>query len=140
MPYLDYKDCRDDELYRQFLRIFKITRGAKTAYIYNAVIKSTASQFFIGEEKAIRNLKKLVNGKMDISRKVKRQMYSDLMEKVVKVQQEKPGISFSEAVREAIYTEAPQFYISPRLARKIISQKRKEAFYKIKKKSKETEE
>ena len=61
-------------------------------------------------------------------------MYIDLYKKACEIQASDNRISFSEAVRRAIRSPAPQFYISVRTARHIIAMRRKDAFFNQKRK------
>ena len=124
MPSLDYQEHRDREFCQTFFQILNLCGGIMCDYIYQAAINSQASRFYIGEAKAIANLLLLRKGRKITLCPVKQKMYIDLYKKTCEIFNA-GGVSFSEAVRQAIRTPAPQFYISVRTARHIISTRRK---------------
>ena len=130
MPTLDYQESRD----REFCDTFYYTLNLCGDYIYQAAIQSPSKRFYIGNEKAITNLLNIKKGKRITSCPIKQKMYIDLYKKACEIQAGDDRISFSEAVRRAIRSPAPQFYISVRTARHIIAMRRKDAFFNQKRK------
>ena len=134
IPTLDYQESRDREFCDTFYYTLNLCGGIMCDYIYQAAIQSPSKRFYIGNEKAITNLLNIKKGKRITSCPIKQKMYIDLYKKACEIQAGDDRISFSEAVRRAIRSPAPQFYISVRTARHIIAMRRKDAFFNQKRK------
>lgn len=88
-------------------------------------IKQPASRFFISEEEANKVINKLLSvGRID-RKGNKARLIKDLFNTIIAITESNKSISKADAIRMAVNSPAPEFYLSPRSAMRIIKNSRK---------------
>lgn len=114
--YLDFKEERDRDFMDAYKSILK-QYGENAPFIKKEIliqetVAHPAKRFYVSPEQALRIISRLLkNQKVNFKNEVKKKMYLALLQKVrERLPSEHPLIYI---ITEAIYTEAPCFYLTP---------------------------
>lgn len=88
---------------------------------YTRVVKSPCSRFWVSEMRAAVVISLMLRGKCpDDMLPEKRRMYEAIYSRVTEIMKGREDMCLSHAVEEAVWSPAPEFYMAPETARKVI--------------------
>lgn len=119
----DFMEERDTELRDLFL-----SRSGREAALYTTdhllerAVKSPSSRFWVDPERARDILSRYSKDAHALDRMLpgRRAMYEALYARYASIRESKPLASMIECVTEAVYSEAPEFFLTPWTARRIV--------------------
>lgn len=122
----DFLPERDKDFIGAYYSTLGDLRGQRPRYNYLCLsaIHTPAQRFYVSEEAALKNLRRLENGENLSLSPEALLMYIEIHKRVNRLRAA-GRITRLEAVRQVIYAPAPRFYISVSTALRIISQSRK---------------
>ena len=81
--------------------------------ICRRIAASPASRFFIGVDHAFNLVSRIARGEPPIkTNPLRRKMHADLYNKVRSIIDRRPHLELRDAVAEAVYSQAPSFYLT----------------------------
>lgn len=121
----EYAAQRNQEL-KQALRTALGRRDCHTLEdCYKAAVAMPASRFWVGERRAADVISLMRRGRQLRNMKPKtREMYMELHRRAMAYMRANPQAGIAEAAFEAVNSPAPEFYITPKSARVILSRAR----------------
>ena len=122
----DYLPERDKDFIDAYYNTLSHLKGKRPRYNYLCLsaIHTPAQRFYVSEEAAIKNIRRLENGEALSLPPEALLMYIEIHKRFCRLLAREP-LTRIEAVRQVIYAPAPRFYISVPTALRIISQSRK---------------
>ncbi len=126
---IEHSAQRNQELKSLFNKYF--CEGVDTGglEIYNMIVKSPASRFWVSEDRATDVIGRMRRGLQIKSMYEERQrMYQEIYSRYLQKSMEQPERPMSHIVFEVVNSPAPEFYLSPRTAGRIISEMRRGAW------------
>lgn len=123
----DFGPQLNRELYQAFKRIFITSKDpANIQEIYERVAQSPASRFYVSEEEAMRNVRRLVAHKGACMLSPLRQaLYTEIAFRAL-CRHEQTGHPLNRCVAEVVNEPAPRFYLTPMTIKYKICQYRRE--------------
>lgn len=122
----DFTEERNAELRERFFS-HSGTDAARysTDHLLERTVKSRSSRFWVDPDRARDILSRYKRDAHALDRMLpgKRAMYEALYARYSSIQESKPHASMIECVTEAVYSEAPEFFLAPWSARRIIFSK-----------------
>lgn len=117
----DFSRLRDLELHASFAAQLKNPDIRDNKSLYTGTVKTGCSRFWVSEERASEIVAGMLKGKK-ISNMLdeKRRMYEEIKHRVDKMRKVNPQQSLYKTVEQVVWEPAPEFYLSPESARKII--------------------
>lgn len=99
----------------------------KISDFYETLVEMPASRFYVSEERAIKVIYLMIQGKADIKKMypMKRDMYREILRRVLDLKRAYPERNTRDLCIEVVNQPAPKFYITAASARQIISRYRK---------------
>lgn len=117
----DFSEQRDAELHASFATQLRNPSVRNNKSLYTGTVKTPCSRFWVSEERASEIVASMLKGKkINNMLNEKRRMYEEIRNRVEKIRKEQPQLSLYRAVEQAIWNPAPEFYLSPESARKMI--------------------
>ena len=114
---------RNDELLSLWRKYCQQATHIRPRAICRKIAASTASRYYIGVDAAFKFISQIHRGTpFTRTGKLRRQMYRDLYAEVQRILSRRPNLPLRDAVIQAVYSEAPQFYLTPESIYVIISQ------------------
>lgn len=131
---LQFTEQRNKELMRAYRRVIESSSFIDLSEISVKVVNSPCSRFWVSEERSMAVISAILKGKpiLDSMRPMKREMYQDMLEIVLRLRNERPNDPLSDIVSDAVHSPAKKFYMMPRCSIEIIY-KIKNGFYDKKK-------
>lgn len=117
----DFMAQRDHELLMNFRKELMESRGIPLRELFGRAARRPASRFWVSELRAAEVISAMMRGVA--SEKMvpqKKRMYEELLRRVEAWRSDNPGRPLSDAIFEAVNSEAPEFYITDASARVII--------------------
>ena len=123
----DYIKERNENLKREFLaRLGK--NGRNISQVIESLSPVSADRFYINEERATEEIKRLRNKeKMKTANPRRQAMIREIKKRVDMMMDRNPQLSLKEAVCRVVNSPAPAFYLTPGTIRTIVYQTVKEA-------------
>lgn len=124
MNKIDYLPERD----REFAKVyFSMSVSADDTWVSRCLkaIKQPASRFFISEEEANKVINKILSGRRINRTGNKARLVHDLFKTFLDIYENNRELSKAEAIHLAVNSPAPEFYLSPRSAMRILKNSRK---------------
>lgn len=115
----DFAEERDAALMAAYRRELRESDHVSLDSISEGVARRPCSRFWVSEERAVSVVSAMLRG-INITERMhasKRRMYDEIYRRFLIVRSRRPTASLVSAVAEVIYTEAPEFYLSPRYVR-----------------------
>jgi len=118
----EFKRERNTEIMRHYRAYVRRVRRIDLTEISEELSRMPASRFWISEERALIIVSQMRRGiaLSPSTRPMKRRLYYDLYARALQVLRGAPGITLTEAVRRAVYSPAPSFYLTARSVLDII--------------------
>lgn len=110
---------RDAALMAAYRQELSETGATSLENIAAGVARRPSSRFWVSEERAVSVVSAMLRG-LDVTGNMhpsKRRMYEEIYRRIKIVRSREPDSSLVSAVSEVIYSEAPEFYLSPRYVR-----------------------
>lgn len=116
---------RDDDFMCAYRKQIESRRVVVLAEVFRAIVDMPSRRFWVSEERAAIVVAGMMRGAtLDKMRPQKREMFQEIHRRTLRMMNEHPGLSLSEAVGRVVRQPAPRFYLTPQSARII--------FYRIK--------
>lgn len=117
----DFTGNRNSELYRSFSEQLRNPLVSGNVDLYANTVRSPCSRFWVSERRAAEVVSALrKGGNLPAMLEEKRRMYVEIRKRAEEILAKNPGLSLSRAVEQAVWSPAPEFYLSPETARKTI--------------------
>ncbi|MBD5203850.1 MAG: hypothetical protein HDS82_03120 [Bacteroidales bacterium] len=117
----DFTGIRNGELYRSFSTQLRNPMVENNGELYLNTVKSPCSRFWVSERRAAEVVSALRKGSnLPAMLEEKRRMYEEIYKRTEDILVKNPELSLSRAVEQAVWSPAPEFYLSPETARKTI--------------------
>lgn len=118
----EFKRERNDEIMKLYRAYVRRVRRIDLTEISEELSRMPASRFWISEERALIVVSQMRRGIAlpSSTRPMKRRLYYDLYARTLQVLRGAPGITLTEAVRRAVDSPAPSFYLTARSVLDII--------------------
>lgn len=117
----DFIVDRDRELHESFMHVLRTATDMPLRRMFGAAARRPASRFWVSEARAVTVISAMMRGcepqRMYARR---REMYEELRRRVEEKMRRDPSLCLTHAVNEAVYEEAPEFYLTDESARSII--------------------
>lgn len=117
----DFIADRDRELHASFMHVLRTATDMPLRRMFGAAARRRASRFWVSETRAAIVISAMMRGcapeRMYQKRK---EMYDELCRRVTEKMRLDPDLCLQHAVNEAVYEEAPEFYLTDESARSII--------------------
>jgi len=123
---IQHNDVRDKELRRLFSKYFNEGLNPGDIRFYQQIVKTPASRFWVSEDRAAEVISKMLRGE-DIGNmyKEKQRMYREILRRTEEKLATEGARPIYHVVFEVVNSPAPEFYMSPATANKIISNMRR---------------
>lgn len=127
-------ECADErisELMKLYRERIKDCKHISIDEVLADIVELPCHRFWVSEKRAFVVISAMVQGKNILAkmRTPKREMYSEIYNRVIQIKREKPTLSLLEICEEVIYQPAPKIYLSPGSAKimiyKYLQEKRK---------------
>lgn len=127
---LEFTDERNKELMRVFREAINQRSFIDITEVSEVIVNMPCSRFWVSEERAMVVIAAMMKGKpiLDAMRPTKREMFSEIYNRVIALRKEQPDRPLFELVLSVVNSPAPKFYMRPRCAMEIIY-KIKKGFY-----------
>lgn len=118
---------RDSELRRLFSELYTAGHNPTLPDFYRRMVKSPASRFWVSEDRATEVIAKMLKGE-NISRmyREKQRMYREIYSRAIEKIRRDSRRPLTHIVFEIVNSPAPEFYMSPYTAEKIINRLRRQ--------------
>lgn len=124
----DFTVLRDQELLASFRQELMENRGGSLDELFVRAVHRPASRFWVSELRAAEVISAMLRGEApDNQLPKRREMYEEILRRVVEWQRGNPGRPLSDAVAEVVNSPAPEFYLSDLSAKVIIYRVRRAA-------------
>lgn len=131
----EYEDARNQDLMRAYKHLMSTTRNIKMSEIYRQVVDMPSQRFWVSEERAAIVVSNMLKGRsIDQMRPNKREMFHEICARVRELQKERPDETVYNLVFDVVGSPAPNFYLTPKTAKVIISRIKAEWYEKKKRK------
>lgn len=131
--YFEYEQDRNEELMKAYHKAIASCKIIRLENIWQDIADMPASRFWVSEERAAIVVSRMLKGDtLKYMRTCKREMFFEIYEKVLKLQQQKPDLSIYKLCFIAVNQPAKKFYMTPLSIRETIY-KIKRDFYKERK-------
>lgn len=125
----DFLAQRDKELYATFKKHFILaTESDSLASIYEKTANSTCSRYYVSEEEACENIRKLIHHQpTTVKGDLRKQMYADIaFAALERYKQHHESKSLNECICEIINEPAGRFYLTSSSVKTILHHYRKQ--------------
>lgn len=115
----DFAEERDAALMAAYRQELTETRATSLDSIAAGVAVRPCSRFWVSEERAVAVISAMLRGR-DVTATMhpsKRRMYEEIYRRTMALRARRPHASLISVIPEVIYSEAPEFYLSPRYIR-----------------------
>lgn len=131
----EYITDRDHALLKAYKRVMTERTQLHWREIVRRSVDSPCERFWVSEKQAIIVMREMLAGKTtNVRTDIKRKMYDEIHQRVVKLLTDRPDMSLSDAVFQVIHSPAPKFYLSEKSAYVIIQRTKKKCFEERKRK------
>lgn len=119
----DFTEARNKELLGAVRRLVMDPRCKSMTDVYARAVMQPCSRFWVSERRAAEVISKMLRGEDQDWKSVplRSKMYRELCRRVMAWREENPGHHLSDAVFEAVNSQAPEFYLTPDSAMVIVS-------------------
>lgn len=123
----EYRDQKNNELLARFAEQFRNGSYRDMNDLFSKTASMPATRFFIGEQRALVIVKRLMRGE-SLGRMLssRRRMYLDIYSRVCAVMRDNPECTLTNAVFQVVNSQAPEFYMTRESARTTIYRLRRE--------------
>lgn len=129
----EYENDRNNNLMDVYHTLISSRTTIRLRELMVEVVNSPARRFWVSEERAAIVISAMMRGnKLSKMNRMKREMFTEIYNRVVGMRKENPSLSISEATFIIIRQEAPKFYLTPGSA-KVIIHRIKKKWYEEKK-------
>ncbi len=127
---LEFTEERNNELMRAFREVVSKSKFIDIKEISEKIVNTPCSRFWVSEERAMVVIAALIKGNpaLESMRQSKVEMFSEIYNRVIRLQKKRHDASLFELVMTVVNSPAPKFYMQPRCAMEIIY-KIKKGFY-----------
>lgn len=120
------KHERDEDLMRVYLQELSGRPHILLPDVLRAVVSSPSKRFWVTSERASIVIYNMMKGdKLENMRPLKRKMFREIYRRVMKLKKNYPQLSISILTEQAVSQPAPEFYITWKSAKTILSRIRK---------------
>lgn len=131
--HFEYEEERNEDLMRAYREVRDKNPDMKARDIDEAVSRMPSKRFWVSEERASIVISAMLKGrKYEKMGKTKREMYDEILRRVVELRRQMPDETLSEIVFRVVNSPAPKFYLTPGSIR-ILIHKIKTKWYEEKK-------
>lgn len=117
----DFTIDRDRELHESFMHILRTERDIPLRRMFAMAAKRPSSRFWVSEPRAAIVVSHMREGRqLPAMLPKRREMFEEIRRRAESIMAKDPSLCLTHAVNEAIYTEAPEFYLTDESARSII--------------------
>lgn len=125
--YFEFEVERNKDLMRAFHQDLRETKVIRLNEVWRRVANMQSARFWVSEERAAVVVARMMKGdKLDNMRPLKREMFTEIFNRVRNMMMEKPELSVYKCCIAVVNSPAPKFYMTPLSIR--------ETIYKIKRK------
>lgn len=124
----DFSEARDRDLMRAYRHVLKDSARLRLCDIFRRIVHMPSVRFWVSDARAIYVCSAIARIGFHALRgmnKSRRDMYSEIYRRTRAITDTRPGIPFTEAVREVLKQPAPRFYLTPASAKTILNRYRK---------------
>lgn len=107
---------RNRELHASFMKVLRESRDVPLRDMYGLAAKQRCSRFWVSPERVVAAIGRHNDDQLD----TRRRMYEELERRIGDYRREHPRSSLIEAATAVVYSEAPEFYLTPLSAERII--------------------
>lgn len=117
----DFTPQRDADLLNSFRRSLAECRLIDLDRIFAEVSLMPAQRFYVSEQRAALVIRRhLEKGEWPVKGQQRIRMFEEIERRTLGMLSGNPGISFDDAVFDAVNSPAPHFYLTPRTCRTLI--------------------
>ena len=117
------RTARNRELRRAVAKAIAEGDNLSAEQVYHRAALTATSRFWISEERAYNVLLAFRRNTPPPLKGTRRRMYLDLWDRVCDILDRHPGVSFIDAVHQAVNSPAPEFYLTPKSVRVILQRR-----------------
>lgn len=122
----EFGSRRDEELMRAFRRAISMTGVVSTEILYEMAAESPTSRFWVSERRAAEVMGAIIRGiSLSFMTPLRQEMFREIFNRFIEYRRQHPRSTIYEATFQAVNSEAPKFYLTPKSVKVILSRYRR---------------